>query len=271
MKLSELKIKNNQTDSVRKKRNTPAINIINNYKEAHQGKNDSKVVANYQQSSSKVVAKPVANYQQSSSKVVAKSGSKKSEKDKSGSKVVAQLVAEVVANYQQSGSKVVAKINIQQLSGLQHNLLKVLYYSCRNKGQKQTEPFSIEYLKESLQTTSGTIKNAVHRLIKKGFISKYKFKNGRGGWTQYKLTESTYTAMIQSESDSKVVANYQQSGSKLVAQVVAQPVASISSSSSSINTTTTRTEKSLEIIQIPLNLKNLGFGIGHIKQLKRKI
>jgi len=170
-----------------------------------------------------VTEKVVANYQQS------------------GSKVVAQPIAEVVANYQQSGSKVVARTSLSQLSGLQRNLLRILYHSCRDCGQKHTQPLSIQHLQDCLQTSSGTVKNAIHRLIHKGIIIKYESKNGRGGWTQYKIENSSYTEMLQFESDSKVVANYQQSSSKVVAQPIAQPIAGLSSSNSSIikNTNTT--------------------------------
>ena len=197
-------------------------------------------------------------------------------KEKSSSKVVAQPVAEVVANYQQSDSKVVAKTHFSELSGLQRNLLKVLYYSCRSNGQKITQPLSIQYLSESLKTTSGTIKNGIHRLVKKGFIQKYCFKNGRGGWTEYKLENHTYNELLQSESSSKVIAKGEQSSSKVVAQPVAELVAKPSSSNSNIllnNTNTTQLSKNydwLQDIQTPENLKSLGFGVSHIKQLKEK-
>ena len=234
---------------------------------------NSGVIANYQQVTSKVVAKPiaevVANHQQSGSKVVAEVVANHKQ---SGSKVVAQPIAEVVANYQQSGSKVVAKTPLSQLSGLQLNLLQILYHSCRNHGQKYTQPLSVQHLQNYLKTSTGTVKNAIHRLIHKEIIAKYESKNGRGGWTQYKIENFAYAELLQFESDSKVVANYQQSGSKVVAQPIAQPIASLPSSNSSniINTITTREDDWVQLIQTPLNLKNLGLGQGHIKQLKEK-
>ena len=138
-------------------------------------------------------------------------------------------------------AKLVAKNTFFSLSGLQKKILEILYSSCRNLGEKTTQKLSIQYLCEQVKTTPRTVKNALHRLIKKNLISKYQFKNGRGGWTQYTLSNSVYSDLLQNETTSKVVANYQQSDSKVVAQRVAEVVASPPSSSSVVtfNNTTT--------------------------------
>ena len=124
--------------------------------------------------------------------------------------MVAQPVAEVVA-----------KSGFQELSGIQRKLLEIVYMSCRKNGDKISAPITISYLSILLKTSSGTVKNGIHRLQKKELLHKENFKNGRGGWTQYRLHEDTYQDLLQYESDSK-----------LVAQPVAQLVASLSSSSS---------------------------------------
>ena len=202
-------------------------------------------VANYEQSGSKVVAKPVANYEQSGSKVVAKPKSDISKKQETSSKVVAEPVAQLVANYEQSSSKVVANCSFQELTGLQRKLTEIVYQSCRRRGEKISSPITIGYFSRILETSSGTVKNAILRLQKKHILSKHNHKNGRGGWTQYQINDATYQDLLQHESDSKVVANYEQSGSKVVAEPVAQLVArSSSSSSNNINSkNTTTTEK----------------------------
>ena len=214
-------------------RNKTVDKQVANYKQS-----GSKVVAqpaaNYKQSGSKVVAQPAANYKQSGSKVVAKSKVGVSKKQESISKVVAQPVAQPVANYKQSGSKVVAKCSFQELTGLQKKLTEMIYQSCRRRGEKISSPITIEYFSKILETSSGTLKNAILRLQKKNVLSKHSYKNGRGGWTQYQINDVIYQDLLQHESDSKVVANYKQSDSKVVAQPVAQPVASTPSSSSSV-------------------------------------
>jgi hypothetical protein len=226
--ISEIAPTKKAENSKIRKRRVKLSELSSNYA----AKSGSKVVAKPQESGSKVVAQPqesgskvVAQPQESSSKVVAKSGSKKQQNNESGSKVVAQPVAKVVAKPQESSSKVVAKSVFLELSGLQRKLLTILYFSCRKNGEKVTSPFSIQHLAESLKTTIGTTKNTIHRLVSKGLIEKYEFKNGRGGWTKYKLRNKTYNDMLQNESDSKLVAQSQESSSKVVAQLVAQPVA----------------------------------------------
>jgi predicted transcriptional regulator len=227
-------------------------------------KAETKPEPNLSQTSSKVVAK----YKQTSSKVVAKYEQHNSKKFETGSKVVAQPVAEVIAKYKQTGSKLVAKTGFQELTGIQKNLVEIIYQSCRRNGEKISSPTSVDYLSSALQTSAGTIKNAIIRLVRKGVLSKESFKNGRGGWTQYRLLEGTYQDLLQHESDSKVIANYEQTGSKVVAQLVAQPVASSPSSSSYIiNTTTTREGDGWNLISIPSSLKEIGCGSSQIQQL----
>ena len=280
IQISDLTANNPPPNKRRRKKKIPNLaELSQEYKNLTIKQTGSKVVANYQQTGSKVVAQTVANYQQTGSKVVAES---KVNNQQTGSKVVAQPVAEVVAKYQQTDSKVVAKNTFFALSGIQKELLEVLYSSCRNMGQKVTQKLSIQYLKEQVNKDTGTTKNAVHRLIKKHLISKYQFKNGRGGWTQYRLTDSVYSELLQNETGSKVVANYQQTGSKVVAQpvaeVVASPPSSISSILNNINTNTTSSLTSDEgtqlspewsNIQTPEILKELGFGKKHISDMKR--
>ena len=216
---------------------------------------------------SKVVSKVVANGKQSGS-------TKKQKNQETSSKVVAQPVAELVAKYEQSSSKVVAKSSFQELTGIQKKLTTIIYNSCRKKGEKISSPITIEYLSDVAKTSSGTVKNAILRLQKKNILTKEKFKNGRGGWTQYKLSDETYQDLLQCESDSKLVAKYEQTSSKVVAQPVAELVATVPSSSSSIlinNKSTTTTHKNhyvtkwLESLDLS-SLSNVGITVSTINR-----
>jgi len=232
-----------------------------------------KVVANREQTGSAAPLKGIANKEQSSSKLVAGTSSKNGSLRRTDSKLVAQPVAEVIANKEQSGSKLGANTTFKQLSGLQRTLVETIYYSCRAIGSKISHPMAISYLSEVAKASIGTTKNALNRLVKKGIISKENFKNGRGGWTEYRLADYFYSEMLQTISDSNLVANGKQSGSKLVSQLVAEPVATAPSSSNSnkLNTITTEEGSSeWDGIQTPRILKDLGFGKGHINQIKNK-
>ena len=263
------------TKNINRKKATDKSLSQNKKALSKQEQSDSKVVAKYKQSSSKVVAK-------SSSKVVAKYKQSSSRKNESGSKVVAKNIKSGSASgsksgskKNKSGSKVVAKSTFFQLAGLQKNLIKIFYFSCKTNGQKTTKPLSMQYLKETLKTSIGTLKNAVRRLIIKGFITKHSFKDGRGGWTQYKLENFVYTELLENESGSKVVAFKGESSSKVVAQVVAQVVADRpSSSSSNLNTTTTSVNKTdkngyLDVVKIPEEIKKIGFRETQIEQISK--
>ena len=103
-------------------------------------------------------------------------------------------------------SKVVANATYFQLTGLQKNLLDSIHKICIHGGQKVTPPITVNYLAEITQTSIGTVKNAITRLCEKGLLKKDKFKDGRGGWTKYRISDAAYSEIIQSESMSKVVA-----------------------------------------------------------------
>jgi len=245
------------------KRNTFISNTI---EIANERETSSKVVANWEQTTSKVVAK-------TSSKLVAngeQSGSIVNENSQTSSKVVAKTSSKLVANGEQSGSKLVAKQNYQHFTGLQKNLIELIYFSCRLNNSKTTKPISIQYITSELQTTVGTVKNAIHRLIDKQIITKKNFKNGRGGWTTYEIDHDIFNEISFFESGSNLVANWKRTSSKVVAQPVAQPVAESLSSSSYINNTTTNYKAdALAKIELSESLTRIGFNQGHIDQLLR--
>ncbi len=230
----------------------------------------SKLVANDVKTSSKAVA----NYKQSDSKLVAeitKSSSKTNHYSEDKEKVVAKTSSKVVANCKQTSSKVIAKPDYQQFTGLQKNLVELIYFSCRLNNSKSTKPISVQYIANELQTTIGTVKNATHRLIDKQIINKESFKNGRGGWTIYGIDHDIFNEISFLESSSKLVAKWKQTSSEVVAQPVAQPVAAFLSSSSLINTTTNYKADALaeNKIQLTDGLIAAGFNQGHIEQLLR--
>lgn len=229
----------------------------------------SKVVANSEvdildlvKTNSKVVAevktpevtssKAIANEQQSDSKVVANqepTGSKNiGQEHKTYSKVVAEPVAEVAANQQQSSSKLVALVSFANLSGIQRIITVFLYEECKRLRSKITEEISITDLSSLTSTDVGTAKNAINRLIQKNVTRRYKYKDGRGGWTSYEVAENIYQEIRDKEINGKLIANWHQSGSKLLAEPVAKPVATSpsSSSSSNINKTTTTNDSSFD-------------------------
>lgn len=268
-----------------------------NYKQTN-----SKVVANYEQTNSKVVAsfltsepqtepndpthsKVIANYKQSNSKPIANyeqtTSSPIRTEIESISKVVAQPVAEVVANYEQTNSKLIATTPFAKLTGIQRILALFIYEECKRIRNRVTDEISVLDLIKITQADINTTKNAIHRIIQKGVIGRYEFKDGRAGWTRYELADSIYQEIREREFSGKLVANWKQSDSKVVAQPVAQLVASSSSSSSSLikeDSLKTNTEiKPTSLNELPydwdaidysaLQELDIHFGKTHVRQI----
>ena len=221
---------------------------------------DNKVVANREQTDSKVIA----NREQTDSKVEAISVAKW---EQSGSATGSTIGSKVVANREQTESKVVAKITFSELVGLQQEIIIFICHECKKSRSKITEALTLEYIAKSLKRSAGAVKNAIGRLEKKNCLIRIGFKNGRGGWSRYEVPDNIYHDALRIETDSKVVANREQTESKVVAQPVAQPVANTSCSSSfkDLKTTTTEIDEEWNFDITPY--AQFGFTKTQIKQL----
>ena len=147
----------------------------------------------------------------------------------------------------QSAAKVEPNQPLSALVGLQRNILFYIYASCRAEGSKISAPISIENLSNSAKTTVQAARKAVQRLEGKRFIIRAQYKDGRGGWTQYAILDTTYNALLLDETRAKVEPNLGQTRAKVETEVGPQLRPSLSSSSSFLeleNLKTTTTEES---------------------------
>ena len=146
----------------------------------------------------------------------------------------------VGTNRVQSGCKSGTKTFFSELTGLQRDIIISLCHECKKTRTKVTEPLTIEYLTASLNRTYDAIKTSIKRLEKKGCIIRVKFKNGRGGWSQYEIPEDIYHDALHCETGYKVSTNQVQSRYKLGSEPGSELGTTVSSSSSlNINKTTT--------------------------------
>jgi hypothetical protein len=224
----------------------------------------------------KTVSKLVANREQTGSKLVANQEQTSSKNDVETSpenKLVAQPVAKKVANWEQTSSKPVAETSISQVVGNERKLLCLVFDECRKEGTLSPPPLTREFIAASLDTSHGTVKSAILRLERKGYLLRQTCKVGRGGWVQLSLPKDTFQKMLLNETGSKLVANEEQSGSKSVAKLVAQPVATSSSSSLSLDLTnnkTTTEDRGLpeEWASIDISeLAHIKFNSNHLRQI----
>jgi predicted transcriptional regulator len=199
-------------------------------------KTDNKVVTNRQQTDNKVATK----WQQTDNKVVTK--------------------------WQQTDNKVVTKCLFSELVGLQRNIIIFMSHECKNLRARTTDRMTLEHLAKSLNRSTGVVKMTIHRLEKKGFLFRSEFKNGRGGWSRYELPDYVYNDALRSETDNKLVTNWQQTDNKVVTQPITQPITNLSSSSSYLNKTTT-TELGEDWNFDISSYARFGFTTSQIKQL----
>jgi len=164
------------------------------------------------------------------------------------------------------------KKDINELSKQEDSLLKYLFEVCSSLGQRKTPKIANHTVAALLQTTSGTLRNLLLRLKKKNFLIVLKTKNGPSGWRTYELPEATYKHLSDQRNLTRASLEREESVSRASqnASLGASPALPSSNSSNIINTITTREDDWVQLIQTPLNLKNLGLGQGHIKQLKEK-
>lgn len=145
------------------------------------------------------------------------------------------------------------KFFYSQLSGHQEKMIEIFYSSCKKEGVKITRPFSNQYLAKVIKTSSASVKIIIKRLLAKNLIERYKSHRGRGGWTQYKLSDSIYSELVQEKEEGLKENNTYKSDS-------------IEEASSN----TTESIGNWDTIVIPNQLTEIGFTQNHIQQMQTK-
>lgn len=109
-------------------------------------------------------------------------------------KAIARPVATSVA-----GSIPVASPNegefapsFSQLLGIQRKIVLYVFTDCISKGSLESSPITIEHFSDSLSVPYHSIKKSIDRLQARQILERAKFKAGRGGWTQYRLSRPVY-------------------------------------------------------------------------------
>jgi DNA-binding transcriptional MerR regulator len=295
MKLSNLKKaaqeQTKKTGPARKRRQK--INIIDNYMDGLKAdeadaETSSKVVASYSSakkqkpiSNQKVtnrepIGKPKGNQLVSNKESIGNQGSASvDEKNAIGNQLVSQKVTNKVTNRESISNQKVTTSSFKELVGKQLIIVVAIFNDIKFSNSNVSNPISLSYLAKISQTTCKTAKTSTQRLVKKGVITRVEGKRGKGGWVRFSIKESIYNEMLQSE----LVTIKEPIGNQLVTNWGAnkepnrEPKPSSSNSSIINNTNTTEEEKNeswLDDMQTPDNLKQLGFGLKNIKQLKER-
>lgn len=173
--------------------------------------------------------------------------------------------------------------SVRRLYGHQRNILFYIVEHCSLRGQLTSGPITNEALRLLTRTDADTVKTAVQRLVKKGFITRIEGKRGKGGFATFSITESVRNAVKEEQRQLSI------SNQLLTSLVTApppymvtnwsstkEPISPSSSGFNNLNTTTTgvenfQTQESTlqsEWEQIDIEpLKAFGFSKTHLMQI----
>lgn len=135
-------------------------------------------------------------------------------------------------------------MDILTLTGLQLHLVIFIYDLCKRSGSRISDPIAISFLASSCETTTKSAQESLRRLQQKCFLNREKFKNGRGGWTQYSIPEVVFKELSQLESynklPTKLPQTYNKPPSQLTTELPTSPPIVVVSNLNSKNTTNTQ-------------------------------
>ena len=179
-------------------------------------------------------------------------------------------------NRRQTVDKLETNHTFSSLVGNQRKIIIFIYNQCRQAASFISPPITLEHISQSCQIPINSMKKTIHRLNKKGILVRASFKSGRGGWTKYKLIQPIYSELLNLETVDKLETNCRQTVDKLETEPETEPETRPPSSSSSNllikklikknTTTTTPLDEGLGI-DIPDNLKEIGFGASQISHV----
>jgi predicted transcriptional regulator len=165
--------------------------------------------------------------------------------------------------------------DISLLTGLQKKILFFIVEDCIYRGQLISGCITNEALREITKTTANTVKTAVQRLIKKGFIKRNPDKNGKrgkGGFSSFIITKDVRDGVIIEKrapriSNQLVTQLVTPNSNQLVTNKESNREPNTLSSSLNIKNTTTELSKEWQDINIE-PLKEIGFTENRLWKLK---
>ena len=178
---------------------------------------------------------------------------------------------------EQSGNKQVTNASFSELVGLQKKVVLLVYESCKISRSAISAPLTLESMSEALGSPKGSIKTTTNRLRRKHVIQTVEQKEGRGGFTRYRLNDHVFQEVAYSELVNKRITIGEQTDNNWISKPITQPVTSASSSSSFVleeqkEATTQLSKLNLgpeweEINYQPLHDLKVYFGKPQLKQI----
>lgn len=109
-----------------------------------------------------------------------------------------QIENKTETNGQQTVYKKAKTNTLSSLVGIQKKVIFALFEACSNINSNVTHEITLEYLASRVDETKNTMKTTIYRLKSKGCITLHEYKNGRAGWSKYKLDDDLYYEILNS-------------------------------------------------------------------------
>ena len=191
---------------------------------------------------------------------------------------LSQTEAKVEPNLSQTEAKVEPSKDFLLLVGLQKQITIFLFEECQSALAEETPGLTIDYISMSCNTTKSAARKALQRLEKKKIIIRSDFKNGRAGWTRYKLPDVIYQEIHHLKSLNKLepklsqievrrLSNLSQTEAKLRTELEPSPPSSSSDLIIKETTTTTQLDDEWNFDISPYG--RFGFTYSQVKQLAK--
>jgi len=226
-------------------------------------KTDNKQVSNGYQTDNNPKKEQITNGQQRDNKEITKN-SLKTETD---NKQVTKRITKQITIGKQTDNKRITKSNFEALVGNEKNLLLLIFKECLRIGSLISPEITLSHIYESLKINPGVAKVVIHRLVKKGLISREFSKTGRGGWIKFSIQKELYQDLRIRESDNKEITNGYQSDNKQVTKRVTEQITKSPYSSSNDLYINNTTNTAAEVLIIPENLKRFGLSLVNLQNL----
>jgi len=233
-------------------------------------KNSTLLKDNLGQTSDNPKTEPRTNLGQLSDKLRTNLIHNSTEKNKTSDNPKTEPRTKPRTNLGQLSDKLRTISAFQALSGLQKNIMILIYDLCRINGGRTTAPVSIEQLYLKLESTRLSVQKSIQRLEQKYLILRKDFRSGRGGWTIYELPEGVWNEILQNETSDKLRTNLGQLSDKPKTEPKTEPRTNVPySSSNNLNIVTTNTSEPeyLAEINLPVNLAKFGISKNNLQKL----
>ena len=188
--------------------------------------------------------------------IIAKSIQNESKPLAEREQTVSKASPKALANREQSVSRALAENDVLGLIGKEKKLLFLIYQKCESSGALETPIVTTEELLKTLEVSSVRLRNLIFRLQEqKAVIKVTRVHLGRSGWRRFSIEKEVFQHIRLHLSSEKPLAEREQTVSIASPKALAYPLAEPPCSSSNLNINNTTTTEPDLWLSVPKNLE----------------